>query len=439
MAQGRGADREAVQRLLVKLEGAGSLLAPPVTSAGPQLRDEVELTSGPRGVALRIVQVCHRFQPSLGGAETIVYRISKFLVDEGHEVQVFTSDLIAGDGRRYPRAYRDHQVDGIRVRRFRAYQPLRLDASGILPKMLWALCRERGVDLVHAHGYAYFSSYAPCFVRLLRSTPLIFSPYYSDTTSAPIVQRVYDATLGRLSFVVPDHIIALASVEKATLRRRYDLPESKFSIVPPGVDVEGLYQPQLGMMFRRKYGIVGSMALFVGRIAYTKGLLFLVKAIPSIVQRHPQGQFVFVGPDWGATGGLLALAEDLGVKRNLLFTGPLNGDDFVGAYNAADIFVHPSVTSEAYGIAVVEAMAAGKPVIATNVGARADIVTEGRNGFLVPAGNSEVLAERILMLLTDKDMAMHIGKTNVADAQKYRWQGVNSRMEEIYRQVTERI
>jgi glycosyltransferase involved in cell wall biosynthesis len=374
----------------------------------------------------------------LGGAETIVHRVSKFLVEQGHEVQVFTSDLIAGDGRRYQSEYKDHEVDGIRVRRFRAYQPLRLDASGILPKMLWSLYREQGVDLVHAHGYAYFSSYAPCFVRLFRSTPLIFSPYYSDTTSAPFVQRVYDATLGWLSFVVPDHFVALADSEKAALMRKYDLPEYKFSIVPPGVDVEELHKPQSGVMFRKKYGIAQDMVLFVGRIAYTKGLLFLVKAIPSIVQKCPQCQFVFVGPDWGATNGLLALAEDLGIKKYLLFTGPLNGDDFVGAYNAAGIFVHPSVTSEAYGIAVVEAMAAGKPVVATNVGARADIVTEGRNGFLVPAGNSEVLAERILRLLTDKDMVTHMGRTNIEDAQKYRWQEVNRRMEEIYRQVTER-
>ena len=164
---------------------------------------------------MRIIQVCHRFYPSLGGAETIVYRLSKFLVEQGHEVQVFTSDLIAGDGKRYQRGNMDHEIDGIRVRRFRTYQALSLDASSILPKMLWSLCWERDVDLVHAHGYAYFSSYAPSFVKLFRNTPLVFSPYYSDTTSAPLFQKVYDATLGWLSFVVPDHIIALAELEKS--------------------------------------------------------------------------------------------------------------------------------------------------------------------------------------------------------------------------------
>jgi glycosyltransferase involved in cell wall biosynthesis len=302
--------------------------------------------------------------------------------------------------------------------------------------MLWSLWREREVDLVHTHGYAYFSSYAPCFVRLLRSTPLVFSPYYASVTSAPTIQRVYDATLGWLSFAVPDHIIALANREKAALRQRYGLPESKFSIVPPGVDTEGLLRPQLGAEFRRRHEIAGSMVLFVGRIAYTKGLVFLVRAVSSILLEYPQCRFVFVGPDWGATDGLLALAEHLGVKRHLLFTGPLNGDDFTGAYNAADVFVHPSVTSEAYGIAVVEAMAAGKPVVATNVGAREDIVSEGRNGFLVPPGDPEVLADRILRLLTDKALATEMGRTNAAHAQRYSWQESTRKLEEIYREAT---
>jgi len=74
---------------------------------------------------LRIVQVSHVFWLSIGAVETIFYRISKFLVEQGHEVQVFTSDLIAGDGRRYQSGYKDHEVDGIRIRRIRAYQSRR--------------------------------------------------------------------------------------------------------------------------------------------------------------------------------------------------------------------------------------------------------------------------------------------------------------------------
>ena len=205
--------------------------------------------------------------------------------------------------------------------------------------------------------------------------------------------------------------------------------------MPPGVDAEEFFQPELGLNFKFKYKIEDKMVLFVGRIAYTKGLLHLVNAISSVIQEFPKCQFVFVGPDWGATAGLLELADNLGIRRQLLFTGLLSGEEFVGAYNAADIFVHPSVTSEAYGIAVVEAMAAGKPVIATNVGARADIVTEGRNGFLVPAGESELLAERIVSLLIDKNMAMNIGRTNAMDAQKYNWQKINEKMEKIYYQM----
>ncbi len=122
---------------------------------------------------MKIIQVTQRFSPAIGGVETHVYNIAKKLVEKGHEVTVYTSDLLK-DVPQIRLVYNGKdKVEGIRIRRFKAFKLLpKIEASTIMPSMINALLKEEA-DIIHAHGLQILSS------LLSRSS----SPHHRNTNS----------------------------------------------------------------------------------------------------------------------------------------------------------------------------------------------------------------------------------------------------------------
>ena len=262
-----------------------------------------------------------------------------------------------------------------------------------------------------------------------------FTPHFSvETTVSLGFRRAFDSSLGSLSLRCADHIVAITPTEEAHLKRMTGSSKS-ISVLPNGVDFKEFENLSLGDEFKRKFLIRKDIVLFVGRITYSKGLTYLLRAIPAVVKQHPNVLFVFVGEDWGLKDLLVHEAEELGVSGSVLFTGPLLGNDFFGAFLAADVFVLPSIAGEAFGIVLLEAMAAGKPVVASNVGGVRDLVTDRVNGFLVPPGKTEALSETILALLNDNDLSHKMGIVNRVKAQKYSWKEIVDKLEILYNQL----
>lgn len=294
--------------------------------------------------------------------------------------------------------------------------------------------------IVHSHSYGYFSSYTPGFFRLTHRLPLVYSPYFApELATYSIVKRLFDATLGAFSFRISDHILALTEKEKEQMIERFVVDPARVTVIPPGVDVERFHGMD-GTQFREQFGLEGKkLILFVGRIIHTKGLSYLIQAIPGVLAEHPDSHFVIVGEDWGHAGQLKDLAVQLGVEHALTLTGPLFGPLFTSVYRAADVFVHPSVSSEAYGITVAEAMSAGKPVIATNVGGRGSLIEEGKNGFLVSPASSEALSSRISFLLNHPQLAQEVGIRGAERARTFSWEEHIHQLECVYRDCIERM
>ena len=151
--------------------------------------------------------------------------------------------------------------------------------------------------------------------------------------------------------------------------------------------------------------------LFVGRLSAPKGIYDLFDAIPHVVKRHPEARFVFVGvaENEGMEPVVRARAERLGITRHVAFVGALNGRDKAAAFSTSQLIVVPSWT-EAFPLVIPEAMAAGLPVVATSVGAIADFVKDGEDGFLVSPRNPPQLADRICRLLDDEALRRRISE-----------------------------
>lgn len=383
---------------------------------------------------MKILQITQRFPPAIGGVETHVFNLSKHLLLKGHEVTVFTSDLL--QDAQMKRLFSSNSVmNGVDVRRFRAYQLWpKTGTSVVMPKIIREMLQIE-FDVVHAHNYLYFSSIVAAVTKRLRKIPFVLTAHACAEYS--IVRRFlrtfYDLIPGRFIVRQANQIIVLSENELNHLIS-IGVPSHKIQMVPHGVDFR-LFSEASRLSFRKKYGLSGKIILFVGRLEEKKGLFTLVESVAKVREGMGNVTTVMVGDDWGLKNKLLRFSRLLGVSDLLAFTGPLYGDELASAYAASDVFVLPSI-SEVFGLVLLEAMAAGKPIIASCVGGVPNIVKE-TNGILVPPGDSDALARGIVKLLKDEKLASFYGRQNQLEATSYSWEKVAEQVERIYMEAVE--
>jgi D-inositol-3-phosphate glycosyltransferase len=195
------------------------------------------------------------------------------------------------------------------------------------------------------------------------------------------------------------HIIAATEKEKLALNLYYDVPPEKVSVIPCGVNLN-LFRTEDKLTARQKLGSGnGKIILFVGRIERLKGIDKLVQALPYLDDIKPG--LIIVGEDGNRPGeinNLKTLAEKIGVEDSITFTGLVDYEKLPDFYNAADVFVFPSYY-ESFGLAPLESLACGTPVVVTDVGDLRHIVREGETGYVLPNNEPQHLAEKIKLVL----------------------------------------
>ena len=223
------------------------------------------------------------------------------------------------------------------------------------------------------------------------------------------------------------------SAEKAV--EFYDVDEAKIRVVPNGVDPERFKPAEDGDALKRKLGFGGKpIVLFVGRLIPRKGLQFLVEAAKRVVKERGDALFVIVG-DGPLRSNLIAHLVGINISGNFLFLGDVKENILPTLYNCADVFVLPSV-QEGQGIALLEAQASAKPVVAFNVGGVREAVREGQSGLLVERGNSSLLAEAILKLLSDSSLRRKMGASGREFVlANYTWDICAEKMLRIYHEA----
>ncbi len=202
--------------------------------------------------------------------------------------------------------------------------------------------------------------------------------------------------------------------------------------VSNGVDVSRFSPGNGGARVRAEFGVPPGAALLgiVCRLDHWKGVDVFLEAARLVALTHAEARFVVVGgPIVGQESYARALeqrARDLGVGAAVTFTGWRFGpDDMPDVYRALDVLVLASVQPEPFGLTIIEAMACGKPVIATNQGGPVEIVVGGVTGLLVPPRDPEALAAAMRRLIDDPDTARAMGEAGrqravgVYDVDKY--------------------
>jgi glycosyltransferase involved in cell wall biosynthesis len=175
------------------------------------------------------------------------------------------------------------------------------------------------------------------------------------------------------------------------------------------------------------------IVLYVGRLIRIKGVEYLIRALPPVVDAHPTARLVVVG-EGEERSRLEALTQALGVADRVHFAGERSSEDVIRFMRAADVFVLPSLV-EAFGIVLVEAMSCGLPIVASNVMGIPQVVTDRVNALLVPPGDAPGLADRLVSLLGDPARAAAMGRVNVIASAGYALPRVADRFVGLWEQV----
>lgn len=357
---------------------------------------------------LRITQVVHNFHPVLGGIETYAYNLAKGLVEAGHAVKVYTARVPGWPARQL--------WQGIDVHRFRAIaRPL---SYPFMPSILPALAHGE-CDILHAHINSPMTVDFTAFASRLAGTPLVIT-YHADAIYADIAAKspalggwlthVYGLSRQHAAHIARRLIVTSPNyLESSDFLQRY---RHKTSVIPPCVDPFFLSSPQDTATAKRRLGYAAndSLILFVGRLVPYKGLQTLLRAFPHVMKRTQCAHLGIVGSG-PEEPTLKHLSQQLGVAKTVRFLGTLSRSSLRDAYSACDLFVLPSRSrSEAFGIVLLEAMARGKPVVATQVGGVPYVVRNGETGVLVPPLDPTALAAAIVHLLNDPEHRQRMGQ-----------------------------
>jgi phosphatidylinositol alpha-mannosyltransferase len=201
-----------------------------------------------------------------------------------------------------------------------------------------------------------------------------------------------------------------------------------YEIIPNGVDLS-YYRPNVPLI--EKYNDGKLNIVFMGRLEFRKGINYLLKAFYEVKREMPETRLIICGPGTKLRRRYEQWVKDVRLP-DVVFTGMVGVDEQASYYRTADVFCAPATSRESFGMILLEAMATGRPIVATNIEGFAAVVTNGEEGLLVPPMAEQPLAQALLTLLNDKELRLKMGQKGLITAQKYAWEGIATRILAYY-------
>jgi glycosyltransferase involved in cell wall biosynthesis len=287
-----------------------------------------------------------------------------------------------------------------------------LDVVVVTVPYAWRISRyakRRKIQLIHQNNG--FDLGSLILSRLLR-VPLI-AYQRGDEWNSPAVRWLSRGVR---------HFIANSATTQANLTVALGIPSRKVSVIYPPLDLQTLRITRTSTVTRATFGLAPSTRCFgiLGMLLPWKGHVVFLRATQRVFERIPDARAFVIGaaPPRGKEyeRELRALAQELGIADRVIFTG--FRPDVPELLQLLDVVAHASIDPEPFGRVIAEAMAMRRPVIATRAGGPTEIIDDSRTGFLVPPGDDEALADRLIALLENPTLAERIaeaGYTAVRD------------------------
>ncbi len=406
---------------------------------------------------MKIVMVPRRFvQSEWGGTETVVLQTARCLKSLGHETVIVCPNALADTNR--------ENIGGVEVVRtgyFYPYLGLSREARHTLDKkggnmfsfsLLRTLMGIPHVDLIHLHTLKRIGGIGR-YVARRRKIPYVVSLHggVHDVPQSE-AESFTEPTRGALEWgkllgwavgsrrVLEDAAAIVCVGQEEQRRTQAAYPGKKVLFLPNGVDLNRFAQGD-GARFRAEHGIPDGvpMLLTVGRIDPQKNQRMLLDVVARLTPKHPDLHLVLVGhvTNDEYRQALVQEMADRGLSGRVKLIPGLQADSasLVDAYHAANLFVLPSV-HEPFGIVILEAWAAGRPVVASRVGGIPSFVEDGVDGLLVESGDAAGFADAVAACLSSPERAASMAAAGRHKARaRYSWDAVTGQLLDLYREV----
>jgi len=299
-----------------------------------------------------------------------------------------------------------------------------------IPSML-AFLKESQTNLLHSTFFPYQTVLDGILASILHGIPSVCTPFfhfanprYKDIAGISLLNKY-------------SKILACTVMEKNELTKCGIFPD-KIEVVPMGVDAEK-FELAKREWFAESYDIAENrpVVLFCGYKNYEKGALSLLQSLPHVQNIVNDVLYCFIGPPTKAFNYELSRIKKLGFTKNILNINPVNLRGYfdkrkLGAFKSCAVYAMPSRT-DAYGISFLEAWAAGKPVIGADIGATPEVIEDGVTGLLTEFGNPLAIAQKIIMLLQNSDLANTLGTNGQNKVRENNsWKTITQKIKEIY-------
>jgi len=261
------------------------------------------------------------------------------------------------------------------------------------------IARGFSIDLIHAHT-AYPDGFAAVMLGRALDRPTIITLHGGDVTL--YFRRYFGRKLGLWAVSHADAVIAVSSSLRSTVVDDFGAEGANIEIIPNGVDVTR-FAPVSRREAEKPLGLQAEVRriLYVGAITQRKGMDYLLRGFAALLPESQEPvQLILVG-EGDYEHQVRLLARELGIAAHVVFVGKRPNDEIPLWMNASDLLVLPSL-GEGFGVVLIEAMACGKPVVATACGGPEEIVTP-QTGILVPPADERALAQALLDVLRDAD------------------------------------
>ncbi len=372
---------------------------------------------------MRIGIVSQSYYPRYGGVTEHVHALAQELRRRGHEVTIITSFFRRGE---------KGFVDGvlrigwnILVPFNRAFVDFAIGVS--LKRQLKRAIRDLDLDIVHVHCPTAPS--LPILAVQVSDRPTVgtFHSTGGRTALQDLFKPLVVGAIARL-----DGRIAVSTTAQATAEIYHPGP---YDVIPNGVDVERFHP--LVAPFPDWRDPAFTNILFVGRLDPRKGVQDLIAALPEVVERTDgRARLLVVGDSYLRPQIMAGVPSS--VREHVHFLGHVPSADLPRWYATGDIFCSPATGNESFGIVLVEAMAAGRAVVCSDIPGYRTVVNPGRDAAVFPPGDASALARVLSQLVEDPARRGRLAEAGRQRALEFSWPTVVDRIEVVYREAAGR-
>lgn len=389
-----------------------------------------------------ILLVGWHFFPRTGGVETIMLGQARELARRGYRVTVLTSAL--------PGAPASEEKDGFTILRREFMNPAEPAAAHRLTQDAAAILDAVKPDLIHFHNGSYPAG-APD--RAIGAKKILAITQEAQRRGRPIIEHAHNAQLRQPGKTTPlrqiewDYLLCVSDFVK----RAWDklghkakkvtvvyngIDAKRFSLAQPAPEAEALRQASESLLFFPARVI----SMTNGALSEQKNIKLLLEAGAQLKKRGVNNWRLIailntsVGAQTSGVGAFEELAADLGLGANLTLIEPVPYDQMPAYYAAIDIMAAPAI-NETFGLMFIEAMAAGKPVVASTVGGQIEYIENGVNGYLINPTDAVELADVLEKLLKDNLLRRQIGAAAERTAARFSYAAMVDKIESVYREL----